>query len=206
MIYAVNIKTKRHIIMKEDVGAGATIPDTEGEYWRLVEADAAGWIEWDGGECPLPDGDGVHVMTNIGIANAGPAGEFRWSRQSRSGDIIAYRPILDAVTKPEPPAWDGESWPPPVGSVIESSATLYDGTPAEVLAVRHGEVIGCHVDTGVAGWLEPEYCRPLRSEEDRAVEAMADVMREADGVVLTGRTQESIARALYRAGYRKEES
>jgi len=32
--------------------------------------------------------------------------------------------------------------------------------------VRNGNVIGCEVDTGVAGWLMRDECRPIRSEED----------------------------------------
>lgn len=57
-------------------------------------ADADGWIEWAGGECPvkgdvliqgkLRNGEGWHMETRC-------AGEWDWSVDGHPGDIIAYR-------------------------------------------------------------------------------------------------------------------
>ena len=62
--------------------------------------------------------------------------------------------------------WDGETWPPPIGAIIESFAASGYGVECEVLAVRDGHVIACALDTCVAGWINRE-TRPIRTERER---------------------------------------
>jgi hypothetical protein len=102
MKYLVNRETKEHITWPENVPA-------TGIMWRTVEADAEGWIKWDGGECPLPDDCLCHYnMVNGSWPRTCAARFLRWDRAGSEGDIIAYRPILDnpvvkeSLTAPAP--------------------------------------------------------------------------------------------------------
>src|SRR5690554_4658177 len=103
MIYAINKRTKEHRVIPLDDRIGSWMPE-----WETVGADADGWIEWNGGECPLPDG----VPHEVQIRDSRPQ-TWRWDNGDSDGDIIAYRPILDADAPAEPEAaeWDGEGLP-----------------------------------------------------------------------------------------------
>ena len=69
------------------------------EYFHLYPApDADGWIEWNGGECPVGDDSIVDVMfcngrVGIGLSPlpAGGAGMEGWRLINGRFDIIAYR-------------------------------------------------------------------------------------------------------------------
>lgn len=97
MKYLVNRETKYHKVLGPGMGWH---PD----HYDVVEADAEGWIKWDGGECPLPDDAHCGVKHRDGevfiYARAGYGNAEDWSIWERHCvcDIIAYRPILD---KPE---------------------------------------------------------------------------------------------------------
>lgn len=74
----------------------AACPDCDGQP-HPDERPAAlgdGWIEWHGGECPIPvDGTPHKVRFRDGY-ESGPdknPHEWRWSHAGSSGDIIAYR-------------------------------------------------------------------------------------------------------------------
>ena len=67
-----------------DVSAGKT----------ASAADADGWIEWAGGECPVDSDAIVEVKlrnTNRHEFNSDRAGDFDWSHDGFGCDIIAYR-------------------------------------------------------------------------------------------------------------------
>ena len=87
MKYLVNRETKEHRI------APAVVPPEFMGRWVIVQADAEGWIKWEGRECPLPD-DVMCQIRNIFTVQSDlkSADEFYWSH------VKAYRPILD---KPE---------------------------------------------------------------------------------------------------------
>ena len=58
------------------------------------------WIEWKGGECPVPDQTKVSVLFRNGsIDYVGSAGIWLWEWQPgqppNTGDIVGYR-VLDA--------------------------------------------------------------------------------------------------------------
>ncbi|ADE87911.1 conserved phage protein [Escherichia phage vB_EcoM_ECO1230-10] len=67
-----------------DAGAGKT----------ASAADADGWIEWAGGECPV-DSDAIVEVKYLKPSplhfNNDRAGDFSWSHTGSNGDIIAYR-------------------------------------------------------------------------------------------------------------------
>lgn len=74
------------------------------EYFHLYPApDADGWIEWNGGECPV-DADCIvsYKMRNAETFKRGePASEARWSHNGVATDIIAYRLHKPEQSKPE---------------------------------------------------------------------------------------------------------
>ena len=109
MIYAVNKRTKEHLVHgAPSLGRVAPCPE-----WYYVQADADGWIEWSGGECPLPGDQLCEVKVRGEGVPRGPkpAKVWAWDWMSmRSNDIIAYRPILD--DKIQAPEWNGEGLPP----------------------------------------------------------------------------------------------
>ena len=125
---------------------------------------------------------------------------------SRGGDqwVVAYRPVLDADSKPEP-EWDGEGLPP-VGCRIK---VHHEGRGKWVDA----EVVGKHKQCAVV-YVEClhtylsygcENITPIRTAaqraEDEEIKRMAKIMYDCDAA--GNISAEAAAEALYRAGYRK---
>lgn len=55
-------------------------------------SDSAGWIEWGGGECPVPEDQRVCVKLRVGTQEKGHrAGVYRWTHEGAPGDIVRYR-------------------------------------------------------------------------------------------------------------------
>ena len=65
------------------------------------QPDDDGWIKWEGGECPVPEGTIVEVKFRDGDCEGGfPAGEAGWAHEWGTADIVAYRIVSEAgVTK-----------------------------------------------------------------------------------------------------------
>lgn len=124
------------------------------------------WIEWKGGECPVPTGtlvDVKHRDGDWGIAKEagrfntgkGPGAAVHWDHSDSDGDIIAWR-----LHQPEPTAWNGEGLPP-VGreaerqreEVIDSIANLcHRGDPGDDAtsiynAIAAGNIPGVKLDS-----------------------------------------------------------
>lgn len=73
------------------------------EYYHAhPKADADGWIEWNGGECPVSGDDIVDVAYSAYGAKlfSAAADSLRWSKRGLVGDIIAYR-LHKPEVKPE---------------------------------------------------------------------------------------------------------
>jgi len=51
------------------------------------------WLEWPGGECPVPPLTLVSVLFSTGKESSGSASAraYRWDRMNLGGDIVAYR-------------------------------------------------------------------------------------------------------------------
>lgn len=164
MIYAVHKKTKEHRpVPGFDVLSNAD--------WRYIQATPDGWIEHDGSERPLPADARCDVQFSGGLVNDAKATQPVWSL------VKSYRPILDADTKPEPPAWDGEGLPP---AGCEREWLIHE----EWIVAT---VIGCTRDKDVAAL------------EDRAVEALVPVMREAHRPFGEKKQARDVCRAIYHA-------
>lgn len=57
-----------------------------------------GWIEWNGGRCPVFPSTIVEVKYrgNLpSLANPSKAGEWNWEHRGNSGDIVAYRKYIE---------------------------------------------------------------------------------------------------------------
>lgn len=220
MIYAINEKTKEHKVVKnaELSDVGEVVKGVRrGDPWRIVQADAGGWIEWSGEERPLPWGAECEVRVRDGseyreIADAdGPS----WSHGWGSADIIAYRPILEEQ-EAGAPEWDGE------GTVIgricqiaESTNSLKISYPAGTRVKVYtsfvddrGVELFAFVDVSgrVGGVVTAKCIEPIRTLAQRAEdEALKDMMSVASVSYVTPEALEMICRSLYRNGYRKVE-
>jgi len=63
--------------------------------------DNGGWIEWRGGECPVPNDVRVDVeFRSESLVADYPAGKWQWSHSDSNGDIIRYRVIESAHPAP----------------------------------------------------------------------------------------------------------
>lgn len=181
MIYAVNKRTKEHRI--HTPGYPSSLDE------EFVEASPDGWIEWQGGECPLPDGVPCEYMMREHGSSRSEADSLRWNHLNVHTDIIAYRPILDADTKPEPPAWDG----------IE--------TEDDLIALMNRIYPRWRDLDGYKALFESITGRPIRSEEEIAAEVemyeASKMLRDAHLQGMRRDNEYDTCRALYRAGYRK---
>lgn len=192
MFYAVNKRTKEHRICEPNAGYDISV-------WRLVQTDSDGGIPWSGGECPLPNEADVEYKMRRGGSryyHTLRAERACWEHTGGDSDIIAYRPVLDAKPEPE---WDGEGWPP-VGWCGEYKPYWH---ACEIVAYHKGFAV-------VWDAHDLEYFRtknasifcPIPSEEDRAVEEMVPILRDATKQLGSAKAK-TAARALHRAGYRK---
>lgn len=54
--------------------------------------DDDGWIEWHGGECPVPDGVPIGLLFRDGdVLEEVMSDGWRWSHEGLKADIVAYR-------------------------------------------------------------------------------------------------------------------
>lgn len=54
------------------------------------------WIEWNGGECPVPSDTSVEVKFRCGlIKQAAPAKSYDWHHHDDGGDIVKYRAVTE---------------------------------------------------------------------------------------------------------------
>ena len=77
-----------------------TILSREEYYQAYPKADADGWIEWKGGECPVCGDDDVDVVLVGGSTNHGIADEFDWHRDGGPLSVASYR-LHKPEAKPE---------------------------------------------------------------------------------------------------------
>lgn len=137
------------------------------------------WIEWHGGECPVPAGTLVDLRyrgkaQEDGIAvpalTFGHRSEMEfWHHESCVLDIIAWR-----LHQPEQPAWNGEGMPA-VGSNAEAFLdnewrvvkVVYSGDPGS-----KNEALVFDIETTKPAWAD-EF-RPIRTEAERKRDEFID--------------------------------
>jgi len=62
-----------------------------GVDFAKIESAADGWIEWEGGECPVPGGTRVEARFRNGVKGVNDAFCWDWGQASFDYDIVAYR-------------------------------------------------------------------------------------------------------------------
>lgn len=106
------------------------------------------WIEWNGGECPVPHGHDVSVRLNNGSTIRGKFPEiWCWSQHEAMIEIVGYYDHTAAEQEEprEPKEWkDGL---PPVGSVVCGQFLNWNRT--EVWEITYmGDGVGCYKKEG----------------------------------------------------------
>lgn len=176
------------------------------KQYEAALAASDGWIEWNGGDCPVDSDAIVEVRywnqnQNQYRYNNDRAGDFEWSHTGSYGDIIAYR-LHDQGINPRAndgrleqdlnecigqdfdiPEWNGDGFPP-VGLICEGRFPRHPGISFEwqeclVLYVFERE---CAVKSKSTSTLH--YCdefRPLRTEAERARDKLAASLHIAAG-------------------------
>lgn len=113
-------------------------------------ADADGWIDWGGGECPVDTKTLVDIRLKVGFTyKSCHPGDYSWRHAGGGGDIIAYRlhqpqeaeqteaddeaDLNECIGQDAAQVWNGEGLPP-VGCEFEYGLHR---TKAKCLAVAH---------------------------------------------------------------------
>lgn len=60
------------------------------------QADADGWIRWDGGDCPVSSGVRVDALLRNGKKIQEEPDWLFWSHGQLGGDIVAYRIVKES--------------------------------------------------------------------------------------------------------------
>ncbi len=165
--YAVNLASKHHRLLEE--GERPLANET------VVTANADGGIEGGGGEGPLPEhGKCDHIMRFTPEHDdfvVALAGHLRWTHENLSGDIIAYRPIIDQPASEEPNEWCGEGLPP-VGEKVEIFTDRSEWEKGIVI-MHHDSRALVYLDSA-ANWRyesrTPAKIRPIRTPRDQWIE------------------------------------
>lgn len=126
-------KIKKYDVVADDWDTAII---TREQYEAALAAKNDGWIEWDGGECPVNGDTVVEVKYRNpfpGHINNRQGCYFSWSHEGDDGDIIAYRlhqpqeaeqaeadeaDLNECIGQDAAPVWNGEGLPP-VGMEIE---------------------------------------------------------------------------------------
>lgn len=184
--------------------------------------DADGWIEWNGGECPVGKGVLVDVKYRDGIEKYNlpaditgarrDASQTFWDNDNYGSDIIAYR--LSKPEVAEAPAWNGEGLPP-VGVEVEwrtPNHWIHEWSKGVINYISDFTVVfGIDVaedpDKEVVMYRDQVTLRPIRSpeeiEREKAIDETVYFFVNHYGNPKGSEGYINIASALYDAGYRK---
>jgi|SRR5690554_3706559 len=194
MIYAINKRTKEHRVVPLDDRIGSWMPE-----WETVGADADGWIEWSGEECPLPYDSWCDAETIAMNYQRVLAKTLQW------GKVTRYRPILSEPSETEATEWDGEGVPP-VGCECELLRGK-EWVPVEITGKgKRVTVFRRLCNHGLEEITEADATefRPIRTAAQRAEEKAVEEMLSLDCEPREGMLSRSdFCRAIYRARYRK---
>lgn len=166
---------------------------TREQYVAALAAKNDGWIEWGGGECPVPRGTLVDVRyrdgrqlnalsANDGTLNPRDASFVFWRNGGSEKDIIAYRlhktneiteaddeaDLNECIGQDVSQVWSGDGLPP-AGCQCEYQYKVHgsEWCPLECVAVDGKAVFGWSNNTPVALRSNTHNFRPLRSEVDK---------------------------------------
>ena len=193
-------------------------------------AASDGWIEWVGGECPVP-GD-TEVLIKCKSEGAWDylckqrADEVSWTHDDSMLDVIAYRlhkPDINSRANNDRleqdlnecigqdvdiPELNGDGVPP-IGCACEMQDSKGTWLPVEIIAKNDGFTFGWSYDYRIVLFGDgPDEFRPLRTEaekeREKAIQELSAVI--CGNIPDTGMaTATMYATRIYDAGYRKEE-
>ena len=197
-----DVTVKRYDTVADD---WATAIITREQYEAALAAKNEGWIEWGGGECPVPTGTLVDVKWRDGRIDDGiPAkishdldpskrNAISWQHRGNSHDIIAYRlhqpqevaqdeaddenDLNECVGQDAAPVWNGEGLPP-VGCICEISWAGDEWQQCEILFRSNQFVVVKLKESGMedAYNIGDVIFRPIRPEEElKREEAIAKI-------------------------------
>ena len=164
---------------------------TREQYEAALEAKNDGWIEWGGGECPVPGDTEVLIKCKSEGAwdcrRKQRADGVSWTHDDSVLDVIAYR--LHQMQQAEQPesseedlnecigqavaaAWNGEGLPP-VGCECERSWAGDKFLPCKIVFTSNQLVVVKIKGSGIedAYYIGDVTFRPLRSEADKKRDA-----------------------------------
>lgn len=180
---------------------------TREQYEAALAAKNDGWIEWGGGECPVPRGTLVDVKYRCGDVNYHTkAGEpdsagsidtafaVRWSKLGAEYDIIAYRlhqsrraeqpeaseeELNECIGQASSTAWSGR-WLPSAGCECEYQYKVHgsEWCSFECVAVDGNAAFGWSNNTPIALQLNTHNFRPMRSNAERKRDAAKNAIAE----------------------------
>lgn len=164
---------------------------TREQYEAALTAKNDGWIEWGGGECPVP-GD-TEVLVKCKSEGAWDcrckqrADEVSWAHDDSALDVIAYRlhqpqqeerpeeseeDLNECIGQAVSAAWNGEGLPP-VGCECERSWAGDKFLPCKIVFTSNQLVVVKIKGSGIedAYYIGDVTFRPLRSEADKKRDA-----------------------------------
>ncbi|HBK9907430.1 TPA: hypothetical protein LOL70_004806 [Salmonella enterica subsp. enterica serovar Infantis] len=179
---------------------------TREQYEAALDAKNDGWIDWHGGECPVPDDSLVEVKYRNGtVKPAEPARFYIWTNgygscSTTDADIIAYRlhktqqieqpeeseeDLNECIGQAPEATWSGDGLPP-VGCECEYSLNggkTWWKCKVDYIVGTQGVVMLCDTFEGVQYVPFSSYgnalkFRPIRSEAERKRDAMVNDMVE----------------------------
>lgn len=59
----------------------------------MSDTQTSEWIEWNGGDRPVPSSTEIEALTGSGRKLEGRADEYEWTHSGSRHDIIAYRVV-----------------------------------------------------------------------------------------------------------------
>lgn len=165
----------------------ATSLVTRDQYEAALAAKNDGWIEWGGGECPVPGDTEVLIK-----CKSEGAWDFRrkqradgvsWTHNDSALDVIAYRlhktqqaeqpeaseeDLNECIGQDSSTAWSGR-WLPSAGCECEYQYKVHgsEWCSFECVAVDGNAAFGWSNNTPIALQLNTHNFRPMRSEADR---------------------------------------
>lgn len=200
-----DVKVKKYDAVADD---WSTAIITREQYEAALVAKNDGWIEWGGGERPVPVGTLVDVKWRDGRIDDGlPAGvrhslgrekrhALDWGSDGVSCDIIAYRlhklqeateaddesDLNECIGQDVTQVWSGDGLPP-AGCQCEYQYKVHgsEWCPLECVAVDGKAVFGWSNNTPVALRSNTHNFRPLRSEVDKKREEAIMSLAKAGG-------------------------
>lgn len=125
------------------------------------------WIEWSGGERPVPPNTQVEVEFQSGIVGSSLSHEVRWWYLGSAGDIVAYR-VLEAA----PAKVDASALLNKAADLMAERGKQYDQPQGERSMGRAvaalNIVLGRQALTESEGWLLMQILKDVRDRQRAA--------------------------------------